>query len=814
MVILLLGILLGILSVNALFAQEQAISVYVQGKLVNEKNEPMSFGTAVLYSLPDSVFTKGALADADGNFEFDAVLNGTYYVEGSYLGYSKLHSAAFSVNQSIENGHIVLPTLQMQPETVGLQEVTVTYKKPLVEMQADKMVVNVESSAIAQSGSALDVLRRSPGVTVNQQQEISLKGKQGVLVMVDDKPTQLTPEQLGVMLQSLPANTIDRVEIIANPSAKYDAAGNAGIINIRLKKNKNTGINGSASANAGYGWNPVFGTNLNLNYRNEKVNLFGNYGYTDRKRGNDNYFRRFVELPGDSLVFDQNFYQLYHNQTHTLKTGADWFVTPKTTVGVLFNGQFDLANTDIDNHIALDGFNKEGYTDVKANTDIRNNWKNTTYNLNLKHQLNPDGSALNVDLDYAAYRITENSHLNNRYLNMEQEVLPPYLLRSNNNSNVNIAAAKADYSRPLKNKAMLETGVKSSYVWIDNGIFFETQAENGIWLPDAGKNNDFRFTENINAAYVNYSQQVGKWAIQAGLRAEQTNNRGNSVTLNRTERQNYLSLFPSANVSYTLNDKNQLAFAYSRRIDRPGYTDLNPFTVYIDQFTSGRGNPFLKPQFTHSVSLSHTYADMINTSVSYSRTTDALGDMIVQSDTTRNAYQIPSNFDHFDNASVTVSAPIPVTKWWNAQLSLNGFYSRYQSVYLNQTINNSQFTGMIYLANNITLPKNFSVEVAAEYHSPLIWGIYHVKSNYSADLGISKSFGNGSNLKFSLTDVFNTNIDRITINDNNLRLNGNFKNETRVATLTYTCKFGNSQVQNARRRSTATDDERSRVKGQ
>lgn len=787
----------------------------IGGTMLDEKAQPLAFATAVLYLVADSSVVKATLTDDNGAYLFDQLPQATYYVEGTYVGYEPTRST--TVVLSATDLEAQVPPLALLPSTTDLQAVTIVHKKPLIEMKADKMVLNVESSAIASSGTALDVLRRAPSVMVNHQDQISMKGKQGVVVMIDGKPSPLSPEELSRMLQNLPANALDRVEIISNPSAKYDAAGNAGIINIRLKKNRKLGFNGTASAGANYGWYWKNDAGLNLNYRDEKINLFGGYTFRDGKRGNHNWFSRTAQESDVNTTYNYDFRETSEDQVHVVKAGADWYVGKNTTLGVLTIAQIDRSAWEGLNKIMLSGDIPSTHQRENALTENVEPSNHQTYNLNLKHTFDSLGRELNADIDYYRFRHDLNSMLSTQFLTSDSQptAMADAFKKGDLQTHISLTAAKIDYTHPLANGMLIETGIKSSYVRIDNDIYFEDKIGNtGEWIPDSTINNDFAFRENINAAYLNAQRQVGKWNIQAGLRLENTNNEGYSVATDYHNRQSYVSLFPSAAVSWQPNDKHALSLAYSRRIDRPTYQDLNPFRRYIDPHTYNKGNPFLQPQFTNSLTLSHTLMQAVNTSLSYSITNNVMMDVLAQDPNGQDGYQTKINMDTFENISGSLNIPIPIAKWWTCQLNMTGYYNYYRANYENTPINNRQWSFSGYAVNDITLFGSYKAELTAYYNSPLVWGMFQVKSMYGLDFGISKSFANGrANVRLALTDILYSQKQRVQVDNSNMQLDFRDQRDSRTVGISLSYKFGNNEVQNARRRQTATADERGRVKG-
>lgn len=783
----------------------------VIGKVMDKAGKPLDFTNVLLLNPKDSSLLKGSITDSTGAYIFEMVDKGSYLVSATLVGYNALYYGPFEVAKA--GSQIEIPTLQLE-DGLALKEVTVTAQKPFIEMQNDKIVMNVENSPVAAGNSALELLQKAPGVMYDQNNRaLSLKGKQGVLVMIDGKQSYLSTEEVIRMLESMPANNIEKIEIIHNPSAKYDAAGNAGIINIRLKKDKNLGFNGSVSLGAGYWENPTANGSLQLNYRRQKFNVFGNYSYNFREQFNNMNIYRSIPFEGSKSVFDQDNSRIFTLHANNFKAGVDYYLTKKTTVGVLFSGNSgDWA--DKSNILTqITGVNPEPFSQVRANTNTREDWDNFTYNVNFRHSLNDKGAEITFDADYSRFENPSIQNSNNYFFNNENaEVATPNLLRSNSFSGVTIKALKADMTHALKGGINLEAGLKSSFVETDNNVKFVRNLNND-WVIDTNLTNQFLYKENINAGYVNANKQFKGFSVQAGLRAEYTISDGRSVTLDEQVKRDYLNLFPSISLSQTINKDHSLSYSYSRRIDRPSYQDLNPFTFFLDQYTFGKGNPFLRPQYTNSFAINYGFKQSFVVTASYSKTDDAMTEILEQDDAKRTTYQTRANFAEFENYSLNVSAPIKITDWWTARLNVSGFMNHFQTTISTGKVDNQQLSYNAYMSQSFTMTKTFRAELSGWYNSPNVYGLFEAQQQYAIDFGLFKTLLKGkANLKLNISDIFFTNRWNVKIQQDNIdaRVKGNF--ESRRVNLNFTYNFGNAEMKPTRQRRTATEEEQSRVK--
>ena len=845
--ILLLSVLLG---GNSSFAQTFG---KISGSLLDEKKATMPFANVLLLKAKDSTLVKGGVSDEKGEFLFSQLLAGgepynQYVISISSVGYQKFFSPKIVI--SAENLSVNLSGILMILAEKNLNAVTVSAKKPLIEQQADKLVMNVENSIVSSGNTAMEVLQKAPGVTIDQNDNISLKGKQGILIYLDGKPTYMSQGDLATMLKNMSSEQIEKIEIISNPSARYDAAGKA-IINIVTKKSKNFGTNGSISGGLGMSLPPEIpasnvngvlknadlgnllkeNLSLNLNNRSGKVNIFGNFNVSDRNSFNSNVIIRNI----DKTIYEQYAYRINHSQNFAYKAGLDYFLSKKTIVGFLVNGSIGEYQNPLSKPAVNNAYFKtsEGVlqsSPLTTSSEYRS-WKSTTLNLNYKHTFDSTGKELTADFDYSMYNnLNKERGLMTHFFDAKGvEYGTPLNISSSLPNIYDITAAKIDYSNPLpKAKAKLDFGVKSSWVKSDNDLVFY---KNGA--IDNGRTNHFIYRENINAVYANFNKEFSKkWRFQAGLRMEHTKSEGNSLTLNESRQREYLQLFPSLFVSQTINENNQFGYSYSRRIERPDYESLNPFISFLDPYTYQLGNEFLKPQYTDAFEANYTFKQAFVTSLGYSRTTDFISEYIKNAkddpitfekikksnagtdiDPSKITFATKENIPLFENYSLSLSAPIPVAKWWIAQNNFTIFYNRYSGNLLGNNLDFGQTAFNFYTDHNFTLRKDLSLQVSMWYNSKNVYGQILANEQYAIDLGIKKTFWNKkASLKLAVNDIFATGTFSGKIDYAGINLDLKSRWDSRQIRLNFTYNFGKTTVKSARNRSTATEDEQSRVK--
>ncbi|SDQ00913.1 Outer membrane receptor proteins, mostly Fe transport [Mucilaginibacter sp. OK268] len=787
----------------------------VSGSLLNEQGKPMDYATVSLIRATDSTVVKGALSNDNGVYTFDNIRSGKYLIKASVVGYQKAVTTPFTVPESATT--VTAPALSMRAGSTELKGVTITASKPLIERKIDRTVMNVENSVLAAGNTALEILEKAPGVTVDKDDNISLKGKQGVTVMINDKLTYLSAAQLATLLRSTDGNTIKSIEIITNPSAKYDAAGNSGIINIKLKKNSQSGTNGSITVGVARGAFWRDNSSLNLNHKQGNLNVFGTFSRGDNKNTRDIYIDRVTrerdstgKVIGNPTYFTQftRMPHVYHYNNY--RVGADYDVSSKNTIGFVVSG---YSNSEVDNN---DGNTKIGSAPNGADSSlttvstIDQTYKNFAANLNDRFKIDTSGQELSVDLDYSKFKNNSIAEYNTNYfLSDGSQQHAPQLLRNQTPSNITIYTGKVDYAKPLSKTVKLETGAKFSSVKTDNDL--QAQIFNGnSYINDTTRTNRFIYTEKITAGYLNLNKQFKKTSIQLGLRGEYTQSNGNLLGSTPVDR-SYFNIFPSVFINRTLNDKNEVSFTYSRRIDRPGYDDLNPFIYYLDPYTFSKGNAFLKPQYTNNFEFNYTYNKSINVSLNYSRTTDVITEIILTEG--KKSFQTNLNLQTQNSYSLNINAPYTITKWWTGNVDVNSFYLGFKSDSVGTgKLSSGQVTVQVKATQTLTFG-SYRFEIRGDYQSPLTYGIYKIRPRYGIDAGVSHSFANKkANIKLALDDIFymrRNNLSSRTLgNDFDIRQNY----DSRVGRLTFTYNFGNNKIK-AREHRSGADDEKGRVKG-
>lgn len=732
----------------------------VSGQLVFKDSKPESI-LVQLYKFKDSSLVKTSLSDVNGKFEFDLIKKDSFYLIINQPGFQIYKSTLITFNEN--SNLITLEPISLLANNINqVKGIKVKAKTNFIEKYAEKTVVNPDALISSAGLNALEMLERAPGVLVDLNGNISLKGKQGVMIFIDDKPTYLSSADLSNYLKSIPASSIASIEIMLTPPAKYDAAGNAGIINIKMKKTITKGFNGGLSNSIGIGRYPRSNNSMNLNYRINKFNFFSQWSYVFNQSYQDltierNYYQSNGNL---NSRFKQNNYIKKQNSNINGKIGVDYYLSKKSTIGFSIGGFNNHANNSSNNFAEIKNGLLELQSIVKAENPNKRKFKHLNYNLNYDLKIDSTGKNLSSNFDYLTYNSMMNQSLLSMYYN------PDFTYNFKNNlvsdlpSSIQIISGKIDYLHPLKNGAIIETGVKSSAIKTDNTANFFDERNDSLFVNN-DFSNQFIYNENINAAYINYSKSKNKWSLQSGLRYENTNIKGNqlgnAIKKDSSFIREFNNLFPTFFFSYKLDsfDVHQLGLSYGRRIDRPNYQDMNPFTYPMDRFTLYSGNPFLKPTFSNNIELSYTFKNKITTAINYSYTKNTINETIEQN--TNIFYSRPGNIGENTNYGISVNGALNINKWWTLQFYTELTHQSFKSELYKQQLLNEGWIFFINPSNQFKINDNWNAELVASYQSSAVSAQFVTIPVATMNMAIAKKImKKKATLKFSINDVFYT----------------------------------------------------------
>ena len=795
------------------YAQAPALQGTVKGS-----NGPVEAATVSLLRAKDSSLVKMAVSSKEGSFSFDALPAGAYLLTITAVGYQKYWSPGLSLQPGQP---LLLPAIALQTAEKRLADVIITARKPLVEQKLDRTVVNIEGQASNVGLNALEVLEKSPGITVDKDGNISLKGKQGVMVLIDGKPSYLGGSDLVSYLQALPAGQLELLEIMTNPPAKYDAAGNAGIINIKTKKTRAKGFNGNMSSAIGMGNLPFTNHSINVNYRNNQWNFFGSYSLNFRRGFQDLFIlRNFRNQQTHELlsIFDQQSHLRRWGLGNNAKAGVDFYASKKTTLGLVVSGFLsDEGHNNLNTTLikAPDGLLQNR---TEASNRSRVDLNNIGVNLNLRHLMDSAGQELTADLDYIGYSNGNEQFLNNYFFDKEgRPQQADELIYGNLPSQISIVSAKADYTKPLKKGGRFDAGLKSSLVRTDNNMeYFMRNTTAQPWELDEGRSNHFIYTENINAAYVNLQKEWSKkWSTQAGLRLEHTYAKGDQKTSAQNFERNYAQLFPTAYIQYKASDKHSWVLNYGRRIERPNYRDMNPFMYFLDKYTFEQGNPNLQPQFAHNVELTYSFKGILNTTLNYNSTNNILTEIFEQDDATNTTFIRKGNIAKRSQLGLSMNAGLPVTPWWPTNVFANVFYNQFEGLVNNAPIQTSLLGFTTNVQNTFTFKHGWGAELSGFYRAKQLEGVIVTLPMGVINVGISKKVLKDKGvLRLNFRDPLDLQYFRGSAQYQNIDIRFTNYWDNRTVNLGFSYRFGKPiKGQQQRRQTGSAADEQNRVGG-
>ena len=783
--------------------------VKIYGIVTDLANKPVAAANVLLLNYLDSSLVKGTITKAQGNYSFENIKPGKYFTLISYTGFKSLYTNPVETNkEDINSG-----SFQLVKEEKELNTVTILARKPMFEQKIDRMVINVKNSITSAGGSALEVLEKSPGVVVNRQNNsIALNGKDGVVVMINGKVSRMPMDAVVQMLNGMNASNIDRIELITTPPANFDAEGNAGFINIVLLTNPNKGLNGSYSLTIGYGNGVAPAASMNFNYRNKKINLFGDYSFTWKNPEQDWYF--FRKMISQGIQTDNTTETLRHTKEgqQNARLGIDIQLTPKTIIGALVGGYDSKWNMTAYNTLSIVKNNIPDTTVSIVNTEL-NHWKHAMANINFSHTFK-EGEAVTADLDYLYYKDNNPNDYVNKYFNGNGVALNTEQTRSTKLTPIKIWVGKVDYTKRLSKKVFAEGGVKLALSKFINDVAVETKQQNN-WVKDPDLTAKYKLKEDVAAAYTALSIEASaKTRLKLGLRYEYTVSNLGSVSQQNIVDRKYGRLFPSVFLSHKIDDNNSFNLSYTRRITRPTFEDMAPFVIFIDPFTFFSGNSGLQPAFSNIVKADYLVKSFVF-SVSYTKEDGSIAGF--QPKTSKDNKQIfaAENLDYIKTVNISLSLPFTITKWWTMQNNIQGNWQQLSAIYSKGPFRVEQKNFSFNSSQNFTLPHNYSMELSGFYQSKSLFGASVIKGRGLVNFGAQKKFtDNKSKLRFAVNNIFDGgDFNGITnIPSENIYSALNLRFMFRTYVLTYSYNFGNNTIKNRRQHSTASDEEQSRVK--
>lgn len=729
----------------------------LQGIIVDETNTPVEFVNIILHKYNDSNYLNGSLTAADGSFKIGEINDGNYYLEIIFLGFSTdtIKNLLMEKNENKNLGNIIL-----KKSSNIIDGVEIVANRPLIERKADRIVYNVENSVKSSGENVMDLLRSVPGVTVSGTDQIRINGKSEIQVMINGKIEQLTGDQLANLLKSIQSNNVKKIEVVSNPSAKYDASAKGGILDIQLKTNLKTGVNGSIYANYRQGKyaNGETGFNLNLNYK--KLTLSTNYGFGDNVNFDKGTFVRNFKIDEIIQQYDESSFDKYPFLYHYANLNMQYAINDKHRLGMgseffnFYNPHKSDANLNIINDLSTNIISEVQKT--KSNSTGKNN--NPSLSLNYKGTLDTMGSTLEFGYDYTYFHLLTNSQLTTNFFDGNNNVTQiPLDFKQSNPFIVNLHTSKLDFLKPLKNKNSIEIGGKFTWTKTTNDIRFDNLIDD-IYVLDSTKSNAFQYKENINALYAIWNKEwKNGWSTNVGLRSEQTNTNQLSITLDSLTKRSYIDFFPSAFIQKTFKEKHSLNLNYSRKIHRPNFEDLNPFQFYRSQYSIWTGNANLIPEYINVTEITYSFDYKYTFNLGHENIKNSYTHLAFQDDTTKITTYKASNFKVRNNLNLGVNVNKELFKWWILSFSAQYTFFKYNAIVNNQTFDLSSNKVNISIDNTFILPKQFKINVFAFYDSPYLDATDIMKGNGMVNISVSKTFFDKKlQIRLMGNDIFNT----------------------------------------------------------
>lgn len=785
-------------------------TVFLKGTIRNTKNEGVDGATLLLKNSHNGQTVQQGLSNPDGTFSFD-IPRGTYILAISYLAALSYQYELLKIADHLDLGLITIETNPRSLKEVVIQS---SVNKPLIKIEGRKMIYNIEKSIAGQGTNALEALKRVPGIIVNQDNTITLNGSSGALVMINGRQTYLQAEELAQLLKTMSSSDLKSIEIIKNPSAEYDAAGTGGIVNLVLQKSIAEGFNGSINNGLAYGRSLKQNTNLNLNFRKGKVNLFGSY--------NHNLGHFAMDYDNDRTTNGK----IYLNANHDIDkrrnfgstVGADYAIDSTKTLGMVMNANFSngggiiFPTTNIydqsTNQLLQTLRSESSYPAQRANR----------YNANLNYRYKgPNRTSLDIDADYGIFDAATKNLSRNSLYSADGTLISSNDFLVANSRDIKLYAVKADYGFPIGKGKML-TGAKFSEVTANN-VFNQYDVNGSRHVLDINLSNTFNYKEQISAGYLKYETALMEhFDLDIGVRLENTHSEGDlqpsegSSVLPTTVVRNYLNAFPTASVTYKTKESGTYNLSFARRIDRPAYNNLNPFSYPVDELSYWKGNPFLKPQYANTLALQFSHKKT-TISTSYTRTTD-ISSSITEVLEDNIIYMVPRNIGLQNNLNLTVTQQLSLAKWWN--ITLTGIGYRLENKVGTQeygNYNRSRFAGTVNVQQNFNLPAGITAEAVGVVNSKNISGLNtYIKGNSQIDLGLQKNLmKDRATLRLAATDVLRTNKIRTDTQLDNLLLHTTYVGETRQIRLNFSYRFGNTKIKTKDNRESGLENESQRL---
>ena len=788
----------------AIYTNVHAQAPSLKGRVYDETGAGADAVTVSVLKTTDSSLVRSVISDHNGDYQFQIIKPGNYLLVFSQIGYHKIFKGPYQV---FAEKTTVADNVKMAVQGKTLGEVVVVDRKRYIEVKPDKTVLNIDRNILATGTSVLNVLGNAPGVKMNSGGDVLLRSGQKAMIMINGKQVKLEGADLAAFLQNFQSADVDQIELIPNPSARYDAGSSGGVINIILKKGNNYGFNGTSTTNAGIGRFGRGGTTLNGNYRSKRLNIFGSVGYNyDETWHLITTDRQINDLQKSSL--ETHYYNTQKNPRLNYRIGADFFIDSLNTIGFLVYGSDNVNTFDrqTDTHLF-----KNGVLDSTLSTqsNLKRYTSSTEWNINYSGII-AHHQTLSADFDIATnYRRVYETLTTQQTASglVVARAMPMFA----NNTLSNIAptrnvnpAFKIDYSNLLSRANKLDAGIKGSRVSTDNYQYFGVQ-QNNIVVPYPYLTSHFLYQETVGAAYLNFSHSGNIFSYAAGLRYEHMATDANDVTINENIKRNYSNFYPTIQATYKLKSS-QLIAEYNRRANLLNPSLVNPIVTYLDAYNYVAGNPYLQPEYINHFQLTYYKPSLLKVYLYADRITNFFSSSyFTQNDASKILTATRTNFKSFNTTGINIDIPAKLTKWWLISLNTDVSYQRIKDY--NGLIDKGTQDIVLNLNHEFSISKVLSANLTSKFESSTFYGISYIKPFFSTSAGVRAQLNSVSSFSFSAADIFDTNRDRYNISYQNLSLQGYDKKETQIFRLSYVYRFGKKTVKGNRRHSNSNEEE-------
>lgn len=773
-----------LLSLGQVMAQDN--NRKLSGKVIDsQESTPLGYASFRLFKTSDSSFVTGAITDETGGFIVE-IVPGNYYALSEFIGYTAQYTSGIKVSlgTSVQD----LGTIKLTASARNLNEVTIQAEKSTMELALDKKIFNVGKDLANAGGTAVDILTNVPSVAVDVEGNVSLRGSGNVRILIDGKPSGLVSLKGGSGLQQLQGSMIERVEIITNPSARYEAEGMGGIINIVLKKERKEGFNGSFDIITGYPTN--YGAAANVNYRKKNLNFFLNYTMSFRNTPGRNDIYQETYRNDSTIIMQRDMESKLRGMNNSARGGIDYYFNPKNVLTGAYTWRTSKGKRFSTLKYQDYLFNINNPTGVTIRTqDETETEPNSEYAITYRKTFDRKGREFTADVRYLDN--WENSdqyyHENVFKPNGSPSGIPPLLQRAVNFETEKQLLFQVDYVHPFGKDGKLEAGLRSSSRDMTNDYSVTQENESGGWDELGNLTNDFLYEENINAAYAIMGNKYKKFSYQVGLRGEWTGVTTELRTTREVNERKYANLFPSAHITYDLAKQNAIQLSFSRRVRRPQYNDLSPFATYSDNRNYWSGNPDLNPEYTNVFEMGHIrYLDKgsITSSVYYRHTTGKITSIRRVQDN-GNSYTRPENLGTEDAYGAEFTGSFVPYKWWKLDGSVNFFRAITDGSDVDQTFKSDTYSWFVRMMSRFTLWQSMDVQLRGNYEAPQQTPQGKRRSMATLDLAATRDIlkGNGT-LTLSVIDVFNSRRFRSITEGSNFYSRNNSQGRLRQVNLT------------------------------